>query len=149
MPVMKFLFLSIITFFSFAAKAQELDLSTAEADAKENNRNILLVFSGSDWCIPCIKMEKQIFEKESFTDYAKQHLVIMHADFPRLKKHQLPKEQEKRNLKLAEKYNKQGSFPYTVLLDAQGKVLKAWDGLIASSPEDFVKQIQTITSANN
>ena len=130
-------------------KAQAPDLSIAEANAKENHKNILLVFSGSDWCIPCIKMEKEIFEKEGFTSYAKEHLVIMHADFPRLKKHQLPKEQVKINEELAEKYNKQGAFPYTVLLNAEGAVLKAWDGLVASSPQEFIKQIQTVTGANN
>src|SRR5215213_6835950 len=146
---MKFLLISMITFISFTTKAQIPDLSVVEDSAKENNKNILLVFSGSDWCIPCIKMEKEIFEKEGFVNYAKQHLVIMHADFPRLKKHQLPKEQVKRNQELAEKYNKQGAFPYTVSLDTDGKVLKAWDGLVASSPEEFVKQIQKITGANN
>ena len=147
---MKFLLLAMISFFSFtAAMAQAPELSVAKDSAKENNKNILLVFSGSDWCIPCIKMEKEIFEKEGFTNYAKQHLVIMQADFPRLKKHQLSKEQAKRNQELAEEYNKQGTFPYTVLLNAEGKLLKAWDGLVASSPEEFVKQIEKVTGANN
>ena len=146
---MRFLFISIMSFFSLMTKAQAPHLSAAESDAKANNKNILLVFSGSDWCIPCIKMEKEIFEKEGFTSYAKEHLVIMHADFPRLKKHQLPKDQVKINEELAEKYNKHGAFPYTVLLNAEGGVLKAWDGLVASSAEEFIEQIQMVTGANN
>ncbi len=145
----KILLISIISFCSFLANSQSPDLTEAELHAKENHKHILLVFSGSDWCIPCIKMEKEIFEKESFANYAKDHLVLLHADFPRLKKHQLPKDQLKRNEELAEKYNKQGAFPFTVLLDANGKELKHWDGLVASTPEDFIKQIQLTTGAAN
>jgi thioredoxin-related protein len=146
---MKFFLIPIITLCSLFSTAQSAGLSAVESDAKENNKLILLIFSGSDWCIPCIKMEKEIFQKESFTTYAKDHLVLLHADFPRLKKHQLPKDQAKQNEELAEKYNKQGSFPFTVLLNPDGKVLKEWDGLVASRPEDFIKQIQSTLSAGN
>ena len=144
---MKFLLVSFVTLCTLFAKAQSPDLTAAESLAKENNKLILLVFSGSDWCIPCIKMEKEIFEKETFTSYAKDHLVLLHADFPRLKKHQLPKDKAKQNEELAEKYNKQGSFPFTVLLDENGNVLKQWDGLVASSPEKFIQQIQSAEGA--
>jgi len=146
---MKSILLCVMICFSFFARAQAPDLDEAESDAKQNHKLILLEFSGSDWCIPCIKMEKEIFQKESFIKYSKDHLVVVHADFPRLKKHQLPKEQAEKNEKLAEKYNKEGSFPYTVLLDADGKVLKKWEGLVAASPEEFISQIQAFTGASN
>lgn len=146
---MRVLLISIISLCSFLAKSQSPDLTVTESNAKETNKNILLVFSGSDWCIPCIKMEREIFQKESFANYAKDNLVLLHADFPRLKKHQLPKDQVKRNEELAEKYNKQGAFPFTILLDANGNELKHWDGLVASTPEDFIKQIQSTTGAGN
>lgn len=146
---MKLFLLSMITFACFFANAQAPNLSEAKSYAKENHKLILLEFSGSDWCIPCIRMEKEIFQKDSFVNYSKEHLVLLHADFPRLKKHQLPKEQAKNNEELAEKYNKEGAFPYTVLLDADGKVLKQWDGMVATSPQEFIKQIQPFTGANN
>ena len=146
---MKSILLSVMICFAFFAKAQSPNLSEAESDAKQNHKLILLEFSGSDWCIPCIKMEKEIFQQASFIKYSKDHLVVVHADFPRLKKHQLPKEQAKQNEKLAEKYNKEGAFPLTVLLDADGKVLKKWEGLVSASPEEFISQIQAFTGANN
>jgi thioredoxin-related protein len=146
---MKYFLLPLMLGFSLLASAQDLDLPGAEAYAKQNHKLILLEFSGSDWCIPCIKMEKEILDKESFKKFAQDHLVLLRADFPRLKKHQLPKEQAKKNEELAEHYNKEGAFPYTVLLDAEGKVLKKWDGLVAASPEEFIKQIQIFTGANH
>src|SRR6478672_8175733 len=98
--VLAFLFLSI------AAVAQTPAIQQAEATAKASNKMILVTFSGSDWCIPCIRMEKEVFEKEAFQKYAADHLVVLNADFPRLKKHQLPADQQKQNNALAEAYNK-------------------------------------------
>lgn len=132
---------------SLAASAQK-NLDEALGTARDSGKNILIVFSGSDWCIPCIKMEKQVFENEEFKKYAGDHLVIVHADFPRLKKNQLAKDQQAINEQLADKYNKKGSFPLTVLTDATGKVLKEWPGysdqLTASA---FVSQVETAVHA--
>ena len=83
-----------------------------------------------------------------FTDYAAAHLVLVRADFPRQKKNQLGKEQTKRNEELADKYNPEGKFPYTLLVDEHGKVLKAWDGFPNESPEQFVNEITPIAGAS-
>ena len=116
--------------------------------AKDSGKNVLIVFSGSDWCIPCIKMEKQVFLSDKFKEYAREHLVIVHADFPRLKKNQLPKEQQTSNEVLADKYNSQGSFPLTVLTDPNGTVIKEWAGyedkLTASL---FIEQLEMAVHA--
>jgi peroxiredoxin len=44
---------------------------------------------------------------------------------------------------MADTYNSQGKFPYTVLLNADGKVLKAWDGLPKEKPADFAQEVRT------
>src|SRR6185295_17174708 len=104
------------------------DFEKAKQAASSEHKLILLNFSGSDWCGPCIRMHKEIFENSSFADYASSHLVLVNADFPRLKKHELSKEQQDKNDKLAGVYDKEGIFPLTVLLTADGKVLKEWKG---------------------
>ena len=144
---MKILLISMTILFSIYSNAQSNDLVKAEGEARENQKLILLSFSGSDWCIPCIRLEKEIFENDEFKNYAAQHLILMRADFPRLKKHQLPKIEKKKNDVLAEKYNKQGAFPYTVLLDSNGKVLKQWDGIPASAANEFIKQLHSLADA--
>ena len=40
---------------------ERTDFEKAKAEAKANNKLVLLTFSGSDWCLPCIKMEKTGF----------------------------------------------------------------------------------------
>src|SRR3954471_17574529 len=92
------------------------DLDLAKSDAARRHEAILLSFSGSDWCIPCIRLHKQIFDSEDFTSYASEHLVLVNADFPRLKKNQLAKEQTAKNEAMADQYNQKGTFPLTVLL---------------------------------
>ena len=141
---MKKFIIPILLFLSFSAVAQTPTLQQAEETARAEHKLILLTFSGSDWCIPCIRLEKEVFEKDAFVQYANSHLVLVQADFPRLKKHQLPAEQQKQNEALADVYTKKGAFPLTVLLDADGAVLKEWEGDAANSPEAFIQQLETV-----
>ncbi len=114
------------------------DLNEAKQLAKKEHRHILLNFSGSDWCGPCIRMHKEIFESGSFEQFADSTLILVNADFPRMKKNQLPAKQQDLNNAMADQYNSQGKFPYTVLLNANGKILKDWDGFPNEKPEAFV-----------
>ncbi len=110
--------------------------------AKKEHKHILLNFSGSDWCGPCIKLHRELFASAPFQNFAETNLVMLNADFPRLKKNQLPKEQQKINDALADQYNSKGSFPLTVLLNENGKVIKAWEGTPKGSQEEFVEELQ-------
>jgi thiol-disulfide isomerase/thioredoxin len=121
------------------------DFNEATVQALQSHKLILVNFSGSDWCGPCIRERKEILETTTFEDFASAHLVLVRADFPRAKKNQLSVEQTKRNEALADKYNPDGKFPYTLLIDEHGKVLKAWDGFPNESPEQFVAQITQFT----
>ena len=107
-----FLILSAIFFTGW-----ETDFESAKQKAHKEHKYILLNFSGSDWCGPCIRMKDEIFETTEFKNYADSNLVLINADFPRAKKNQLAKEQQAKNDKLAEKYDPDGSFPFTVLIN--------------------------------
>ncbi len=142
--------LLIILFSSFLGSTikWETDFEKAKQTALSENKFILLNFSGSDWCGPCIRLHKEIFESTVFEKYASESLVLLNADFPRLKKNQLSKEQQKKNDLLADTYNQEGSFPLTLLLNAEGKILKKWDGLPKGSPEEFTKQVKLLVDGN-
>src|SRR5471030_2210596 len=58
------------------------DYTKALSEAKAGNKLVLLDFTGSDWCSWCIKMEKDVFDKPTFKDYAKDNLVLVEIDFP-------------------------------------------------------------------
>jgi thioredoxin-related protein len=137
---MKILFILLLSVISIG-NIWESDFTVAKTKATESHKNILINFSGSDWCGPCIRTHKEIFEKDDFMKYATDHLVLLKADFPRLKKNQLSAEQLKKNNDLAIKYNPDGDFPLTVLLDENGKVIKEWKGFPNVTSEVFVKEV--------
>lgn len=87
---MKVLMLSI---FLIAQVAWLGNFNEAQQQAKQTHKMILVNFSGSDWCGPCIRLRKEILETTEFDSYAQDHLVLVRADFPRQKKNQLSKEQ--------------------------------------------------------
>lgn len=126
----------------------EPTFETAKQMAKSRHELILLNFSGSDWCGPCMRMRKEIFDSETFSKMAESNVVFVNADFPRNKKNQLDKATIKQNETLADKYNPAGNFPFTVLMTADGKVLKAWEGLPNMDAAAFTQQVKGICDAN-
>ena len=98
-------------------------LPTALAQAQATQKPVLAVFSGSDWCKPCMQLKQEVFDQPEFIGFAKDKFVLARFDFPRNKKNQLDKAQTKLNEQAAEQLNKEGAFPAVVLLSPEGKVL--------------------------
>lgn len=99
------------------------DLSAALAQAKVSQQPVLAVFSGSDWCKPCMMLKQEVFDQPEFAQYAQGKFVLARFDFPRNKKNRLGPAQTKRNEEAAAQLNKEGVFPAVVLLSPEGKVL--------------------------
>lgn len=124
---------------SFAQEWQT-DFGKAKALATKENKPIILVFQGSDWCAPCIKLDKEIWQSAEFKSYAEKHFIMLKADFPRKAKNALPAAQQEANNKLAETYNQNGYFPLVVVLDEKGTVLgKA--GYEKTDPKAYIARL--------
>ena len=119
------------------------DLAAAQAQAKATNRPLVAVFSGSDWCKPCIIFEQEVFAKPEFAAFAKGRLVLAHFDFPRLKKNQPTAAQLKLNEAAAAQLNREGDFPLAVVIAPDGKVL-AKTGYIAGGPDAFENYLKKV-----
>ena len=126
-----------------SAQDWRTDWDIAKVEAEQANKKLILVFSGSDWCIPCIKLEKEIWESPSFTQYAEQYYVLFRADFPKRKKNKLSETIQKLNDRLASEYNSKGYFPLVVVLDAKGKV-KGQLGYEKLTPEAYIALIEQL-----
>ncbi len=142
---MKKIFLILILFASFTtvtAQSWLTDLNEAKKQAKDEHKKIVLVFQGSDWCTPCIKLDREIWQSDTFKQYAKEHFILVKADFPRRKKNRLSKEQQAKNNQLAERYNHNGIFPLVVVLNADGKVLNQLS-YETISPKNYIKKLES------
>lgn len=118
---------ALLTIFRANAQAPaatwNTDLVAALQQAKTTQKPVLAVFSGSDWCKPCIMLKQEVFDKPEFEQYANDKLVLARFDFPRSKKNKLPATQTKLNEQAASQLNNEGTFPLVVLLSPEGKVL--------------------------
>ena len=117
------------------------DLEAAKKQAAKENKAILVDFTGSDWCGFCIKLQKEVFSKEEFKKFAEKNLVLVEIDFPQRKKQ--PDEVKQANKALAKKYNIEG-YPTIVLLDANGKELKRFEGYGGEGAQKYVQNLQQV-----
>ena len=111
----------------------------AQAQARAENKLLLINFTGSDWCPPCIMLEKQVFSKPEFAEYATKHLVLLEVDFPRRK--ELAAEQRAANVKLAGEYGIEG-FPTVIVLDSSGKPLGKFGYVPGLGPDKVIAVLE-------
>jgi thioredoxin-related protein len=117
----------------------QTDLAKAQAQAKKENKLVLLDFTGSDWCGWCIKLNHDTFSKPEWADYAKKNLVLVEVDFPRSK--ELPDAVKKQNDALQKKYNVDG-FPTILVMDPAGKVVWTKEGYLEGGPKAMIDEIE-------
>lgn len=112
----------------------------AQEEAKTSKKLVLLNFTGSDWCGWCIRLDREVFTKPEFQEYAKKKLVLVEVDFPRAK--QLTAVEKGQNQELAQKYQVQG-FPTIVVLDGEGKLVGEL-GYTPGGPSAFIAELEKL-----
>ncbi len=116
--------------------------STAQAQAAAEKKLLLVNFSGSDWCGWCIKLQKEVFVKREFIDYARSNLVLLTVDFPKRKL--LPPSQSSANQALAARFGVEG-FPTLLVLNVDGTRLGTL-GFAEGGPKTFIRELEKIVA---
>lgn len=98
-----------------------LDYNEAIEISKNEQKPLLVYFTGSDWCPPCKMLKKDFFNTSEFEERANSMVLLM-VDIPR-KVDVITKEQKEKNIKLVRKYNKDGGYPNLVALNSRGEVI--------------------------
>ena len=140
MKAIPFFLFVLLSYSTYSQQTATLDQSLSKA--KEEHKKVLFFFSGSDWCSPCVKFKKNYIDNPNFKEFASTNLILFNADFPKLKKNAISKEQTAENEKLAEKYNPKGIFPLIILLNENGTVLKKWEKLPSETIDEFINQLK-------
>ena len=127
--------------FAFAATPEGWtdDYEAALKRAAEEKKNVLVDFTGSDWCGWCKKLDKEVFETEEFRKEAPGKYVLLYVDTPS-KPSMLSEKARKQNPQLVEKYGIEG-FPTILILDAAGRKL-AELGYQKGGPAAFLKFVE-------
>ena len=103
---------------------------------------LLLDFTGSDWCIWCIKLDNDTFSKPEFADYAKKNLVLVQLDYPNNKPQS--DELKKANAALATKYNPEGIFPTLIAMKSDGTVVWKNEGYLEGGPKALIVELDEV-----
>lgn len=133
-----FLVTLIITGSALAAEANGPWLTDIEAGvkkAKAEGKLVMVEFTGSDWCPPCMMMDKEVFSKKEFLDEAQKHYVLVKLDAPNK-----DPELKKATQKLMKKY-KVGGYPTVLLFDAEGKEFKRFVATENRTVKDFINRL--------
>ena len=115
------------------------DFDAALKKAAAEKKTVLALFTGSDWCIWCKRLEGEVLSQKAFSDEVGKTFVPVFLDFPSDKS--LVKEATaKRNGELSEKYAVRG-YPTVLLLDANGEVL-GQTGYKKGGPEKYLAHLK-------
>lgn len=129
--------------FASTPEGWSTDLEQAFAKAKTEKKSVLVEFTGSDWCPPCIAMRKNVFSKPEFVAGASKKYILVELDFPKG-----DKAVKEKNEPLAEKYKIEG-FPTVILFTAEGKEFTRFFASEFPKTEDFLKHIDQALEKKN
>lgn len=118
------------------------DFEAAKKKAAAENKDLLLDFTGSDWCAPCGMLEKELFSQAAFKTSAMEKFVLVELDFPQ-DKSKMMAETVKQNNDLQAKYFPSG-YPTVILCSADGKPYAANSGYVDGGPEKFLELLDSL-----
>lgn len=122
-----------------------MDFDAAQKYAAEKNLPILLNFTGSDWCGWCKLMDKNVFNKEDWTSYAKENVVMVYVDFPK-NKSLVPEKYVARNAELSQKYGVRGYPTYLILDPKTQEVLGKLGAGRDKTPSSFKAEVEAVAA---
>jgi len=114
------------------------DFKAASVLADKNGQNMLLLFTGSDWCIWCKKLHQEILDTDVFKEWSGENIILVYVDFPRNDyRSEATREQ---NSELDEKFDVSG-YPTAIIADPSGKELTRLS-YMQGGPKTFIRAIQ-------
>jgi protein disulfide-isomerase len=117
----------------------EENLESALQKAKQENKAVLVNFTGSDWCVWCQRLSNEVFSRGEFEDFADDNLILVRLDFP--KNIEQSTETKMYNSQLAQRYDVQG-FPTILLFNSQGKMVLQ-TGYQPGGPVTYVEHLKS------
>ena len=124
----------------------ESNFDVAKQRSIKENKIILIHFVHKSGDGKNVKLEKEVFETSEFIDYANKQVVLLKID---LGIEQTSSDKQfYHNSIIRERYNSGADAPFTVITDADGKVLKTWNYKQPLKSTDLISAIQTTIEAN-
>lgn len=118
--------------------------------AARENKPVLVFFHGSDWCPPCIRMQREVFTNDTFIHEVSEKAIFLDIDFPRKKKitdAQLSHNNDvKKKFGLPEDFTQ--GYPQVVIINAEGNVFYQEKGYSGEGPDELINLLDSIKNHN-
>lgn len=114
------------------------DFEQAKDESEATGHPILMLFTGSDWCPPCKRLERDVFSDQVFLDFATEHLILMKFDYPR--RGNQSADIKRQNAQASNDYNISG-YPTVLLANSEGRRLMLVNRS-ANDAEQFVNRLK-------
>jgi len=139
---MKTIITTICIFFSITTTTITWleNLEEGILEAKKNNKEIILLFSGSDWCKPCIELKSNVLNSTHFKQKTIEKYTFVNIDLKRNQSDITKKEISYRE-RMFEQYNPNGYFPYLLVLNSNGEILKTINGYKGQTVESYTAEL--------
>lgn len=120
------------------------DIDNAVEEAKKSGRDMLLVFTGTDWIDICKKFDNDILSNLEFTGPVSKDFVLVKLEYPKVPA-KLPGRLETQNKFLKKAYRVRG-FPTVLLADEMGRPY-AINGIQPLPAKDYGEMVLRIFQA--
>ena len=127
--------------FAATPKGWTSDFEKAKLTAAKENRLMYVLFTGSDWCGYCIKLQKEVLSTKEFQKLGEKDFIFVYIDFPRKSRADNPMA----NRVLSRMYKVQG-FPTACVMTPNGQVLEKIVGALPAAA--YIKKLQTVRRNN-
>lgn len=141
---MRLIFLLTATIFSlnvYAANESQIewltDYTQALEVAKKEHKPVILLFTGSDWCTWCKKLEREVLQQNEFASMCANEFIFVKVDFPHNPR--LPSEVEREHRGLKNRYGVRG-LPKMVMLNEKQEQI-AYVGYRRGGPKAFAEHL--------
>jgi thioredoxin-related protein len=140
--IFSFIILSLVFISCKSPSSDNLDweekLETALSKAQNENKYVLINFTGSDWCVWCQRLSNEVFSQKEFENFAKENLVLVKVDFP--KNIEQSNETKLYNQQLLQQFGVEG-FPTIFILDKNGN-MRLRTGYLPGGAANYVSHLK-------
>ena len=116
------------------------DYATAQEISRRERKPLFLLFTGTDWCPWCVRLEKEALSAPEFAAWAKDNLVLLKLDF--LQFSPQPQKLINQNSALRQKYNIE-AFPTVLITTSDGEII-AQTGYQEGGGASYVAHLKTL-----
>ena len=112
--------------------------------SKQTGKPILADFTGGNWCPPCIRLKKEVFDTPQFKAWATENVVLLELDYPRPNRQ--PEWMKQQNAMLLKRY-KIDNYPSVLFLNADGSMIGS-QGPMTGGPDRWIAVANNTVHSN-